>query len=162
MVDQESVRPLAKSAAATAKDAPAPGYEIVARAITGDDPPAWLVKFLKMWGPCLAVDRGVAAVKLPTRAQMRKTLEGVRAAAALILSALDDGETRGFLDAASPGTISWLVTEGGKTKAGRSRAVPPGYFPPKPGASSMASSPRRKIRRLRPPHTSSGGNRWRA
>ena len=45
MVDQESVRPLAKSAAATAKDAPAPGYEIVARAITGDDPPAWLVKF---------------------------------------------------------------------------------------------------------------------
>ena len=58
----------------------------------------------------------------------------------------------GFLDAASPGTIpdrlaicrlisdlvrraeegvSWLVTEGGKTKAGRSRAVPPGYFPPK-------------------------------
>jgi len=63
MVDQESVRPLAKSAAATAKDAPAPGYEIVARAITGDDPPAWLVKFLKMWGPCLAVDRGVAAVK---------------------------------------------------------------------------------------------------
>jgi hypothetical protein len=192
MVDQESVRPLAKSAAATAKDAPAPGYEIVARAITGDDPPAWLVKFLKMWGPCLAVDRGVAAVKLPTRAHMRKTLEGVRAAAALILSALDDGETRGFLDAASPGTIpdrlaicrlmsdlvrraeegvSWLVTENGKTKVGRSRAVPPGSFPPKtfappssqkPGTSSMASSPRRQIRRLRPPHTSSGGHRWRA
>src|SRR5580692_11029031 len=109
MVDQESVRPLAKSAAAKAKHTPAPGYEKVARAITGDDPPAWLVKFLKMWGPCLAVDRGVAAVKTPTRAHMRKTLEGVRAAAALILSALDDGET----------------------KAGRSRAVPPGSFPPK-------------------------------
>jgi len=53
MVDQESVRPLAKSAAAKAKHTPAPGYEKVARAITGDDPPAWLVKFLKMWGPCL-------------------------------------------------------------------------------------------------------------
>ena len=152
MVDQESVRPLAKSAAAKAKHTPAPGYEKVALAITGDDPPAWLVKFLKMWGPCLAVDRGVAAVKTPTRAHMRKTLEGVRAAAALILSALDDGETRGFLDAASPGTIpdrlaicrlmsdlvrraeegiSWLVTEGGKTKAGRNRAMPPGSFPPK-------------------------------
>ena len=91
MVDQESVRPLAKSAAAKAKHTPAPGYEKVALAITGDDPPAWLVKFLKMWGPCLAVDRGVAAVKTPTRAHMRKTLEGVRAAAALILSALDDG-----------------------------------------------------------------------
>src|SRR6202035_3788719 len=90
MVDQESVRPLAKSAAAKAKHTPAPGYEKVALAITGDD---------------LAVDRGVAAVKTPTRAHMRKTLEGVRAAAALILSALDDGETRGFLDAASPGTI---------------------------------------------------------
>jgi hypothetical protein len=83
---------------------------------------------------------------------MRKTLEGVRAAAALILSALDDGETRGFLDAASPGTIpdrlairrlmsdlvrraeegvSWLVTENGETKVGRNRAVPPGSFPPK-------------------------------
>jgi hypothetical protein len=37
------------------------------------------------------VDRGVAAVKTPTRAHMRKTLEGVRAAAALILSALDLG-----------------------------------------------------------------------
>jgi hypothetical protein len=58
---------------------------------------------------------------------------------------------RRFLDAASPGTIpdrlaicrlmsdlvrrakegvSWLVTENGKTKAGRSRAVPPGSFPP--------------------------------
>src|ERR1700731_997477 len=145
MVDQESVRPLAKSAAAKAKHTPAPRYEKVARAITGDDPPAWLVKFLKKWGACLAVDRGVAAVKLPTRAHMRKTLEGVRAAAALILSALDDGETGGFLDAASPGTIpdrlaicrlmsdlvrraeegvSWLVTEDGETKVGRSRAVP--------------------------------------
>jgi hypothetical protein len=105
MVDQESLRPLAKSAAAKAKRTPAPDYEKVARTIIGDDPPAWLVRFLKQWGPCLTVDRGVAAVKLPTRAHMRKTLEGVRAAAALILSALDDGETRGFLDAASPGTI---------------------------------------------------------
>ena len=72
MVDQDSVRPLAKSAAGKAKHAPAPGYEPgyenVARAITGDDPPAWLVKFFKKWEPCLAVDRGVAAVKLPTRA----------------------------------------------------------------------------------------------
>src|ERR1700680_4257813 len=103
-------------------------------------------------GPCLAVDRGVAAVKAPTRAHMKKTREGVRAAAALILSALDDGETRGFLEAASPGTIpdrlaicrlmsdlvrraeegvSWLVTEGGKTKAGRNRAVAAGAFSPK-------------------------------
>ena len=161
MVDQESVRPLAKSAAATAKDAPAPGYEIVARAITGDDPPAWLVRFLKMWGPCLAVDRGVAAVKLPTRAHMRKTLESVRAAAALILGVLDDGETRGFLDAASPGTIpdrlaicrlmsdlvrrakegvSWLVTEGGKTKAGRSRPCRRGIFPLRPCAAIIAEA----------------------
>src|ERR1700731_3443395 len=158
MVDQESVRPLAKSAAAKAKHTPAPGYEKVARAITGYDPPAWLVKFLKMWGPCLAVDRGVAAVKTPTRAHMRKTLEGVRAAAALILSALDDGETGGFLDAASPGTIpdrlaiyrlmsdlvrraeegvSWLVTEDGETKVGRGRAVPPEYFPPKPHCAAV-------------------------
>src|ERR1700738_1507236 len=175
MVDQESVRPLAKSAAAKAKHTPAPGYEIVARAITGDEPPAWLVIFLKMWGPCLAVDRGVAAVKLPTRAHMRKPLEGVRAAAALILSALDDGETRGFLDAASPGTIpdrlaicrlmSDLVRRAGVGPCRRGLFPLRPIAPPssqKPGASSMASSPRRNIRRLRPPHTSSGGNRWRA
>src|SRR3984893_14987324 len=145
MVDQESVRPLAKSAAAKAKHTPAPGYEKVALAITGDDPPAWLVKFLKMWGPCLAVDRGVAAVQTPTKPHQRQNLEGVRAGAARILSALDDGETRGFLDAASPGTIpdrlaicrlmsdlvrraeegvSWLVKGGGNKHAGRSRAVP--------------------------------------
>ena len=66
MVDQESVRPLAKSAAATAKDAPAQGYEIVARAITGDDPPAWLVRFLKMWGPVFlfALAPALAVAKL--------------------------------------------------------------------------------------------------
>ena len=111
-----------------------------------------MARQIKKWGACLAVDRGVAAVKLPTRAHMRKNLEGVRAGAAPILIALDDGETRGFLDAASPGTIpdrlaicrlmsdlvrraeegvSWLVTEDGETKVGRGRAVPPGYFPPK-------------------------------
>src|SRR6202035_167974 len=145
MVDQESAHPLAKGAAAKAKHTPAPGCEKVARAITGDDPPAWLVEFLKKWGACLAVDRGVAA-KLPTRAHMRKTLEGVRAAAAPILSALDDGETRGFLDAASPGTIpdrlaicrltsdlarraeegvSWLVTEDVIAQRGqKSRRLP--------------------------------------
>jgi hypothetical protein len=39
MVDQESVRPLAKSAAAKAKHTPAPGYEKVARAMqTGFEP----------------------------------------------------------------------------------------------------------------------------
>jgi hypothetical protein len=69
MVDQESVRPLAKSAAATAKDAPAPGHEIVARAITGDDPPAWLVKFLKMWDRAL---RWIAASP-PSSSQRERT-----------------------------------------------------------------------------------------
>lgn len=70
----------------------------------------------------------------------------------LIVSALNDGATRDFLDAATPGKIpyhgqidhmlrdlvlraekgiSWLVTEAGKTKAGRNKAEPPGYFPPK-------------------------------
>jgi len=68
MVDQESVRPLAKSAAAKAKHTPAPGYEKVALAITGDDPPAWLVKFLKMWGPW----RWIAASP-PSRPQRERT-----------------------------------------------------------------------------------------
>jgi hypothetical protein len=97
------------------------------------------------------IHRGVA-YKQPTRSEMRKSLQGVRDAAALIVNALNNGATRDFLDAASGGTISyhgpidgilrdlarrseeavsWLVTEDGKTKAGRNKAGPPGYIPPK-------------------------------
>ena len=69
----------------------------------------------------------------------------------LVVSGLNDGATRDFLNAASGGTISyhgqidhllrdvarraeeaisWLVTKDGKTKAGRNKAEPPGYFSP--------------------------------
>jgi hypothetical protein len=109
------------------------------------------VKTLKNWAPCLATDRGIA-IKQPTRSEMKKNLQSVRDAASLIVSALNDGATRDFLDAATPGKIPYhgqiygilrnlvlraeesaasLSTADGKTKAGRNKAEPPGYFPPK-------------------------------
>ena len=134
------------------KGSPEPTFADVARKITGDDAPAsWLVEALKAWGPCLAIDRGVA-FRQPSRSEMKKNLQGVQDAAAFIVSALNDGSTRDFLDAASPGKIpyhgqidhmlrdldrrakdgvSWLVTQDGETKPGRNRAEPPGYFSPK-------------------------------
>jgi hypothetical protein len=76
-----------------------------------------------------------------------KKKQGVRDAASLIVSALNDGATRDFLDAATPGkildgmlrdlvrraeeSVASLSTADGKTKAGRNKAEPPGYFPPK-------------------------------
>jgi hypothetical protein len=130
--------------------APALSFADVARKIAGDGAPAWLAETLGRWGPSLSLDRGVA-YKQPTRSQMRKNLQGARDAAMLVVSALNDGATRDFLDAASGGTISyhgpidrmlrdlalaeeaisWLVTKDGKTKAGRNKAEPPGYVPPK-------------------------------
>jgi hypothetical protein len=131
--------------------APAPRFADVARKIAGDDAPAWLVKALQNWAPCLAIDRGVA-LKQPSRSEMKKNLQGVGDAAEFTVSALNAGATRDFLDAAPPGKIpyhgqidhmlrnlmrraeegaSWLVTEDGKTRAGRNTAEPPGYFPPK-------------------------------
>jgi hypothetical protein len=100
--------------------------------------------------PSLTI-RGVA-VKQPGRSKMKKNLQGIQNAAVLIVNILNDGSTRDFLDAATPGKIpyhgqldhmlrdlvrrtkvahSWLVTENGKTKAGRNKAEPPGCVPPK-------------------------------
>lgn len=140
-----------KAATENEEGAPAPSFADVARKITGDDAPPWLVKTLKNWAPCLAIDRGIA-IKQPTRSEMKKNLQGVRDAASLIVSALNAGATRDFLDASTPGKIPYygqihrmlrdlvlraeesvasLSTADGKTKAGRNKAEPPGYFPPK-------------------------------
>ncbi len=129
----------------------APSFVDVARLITGDEPPPWLVDTLTRWGPSVAMDRGIAFMQ-PTRSEMKKRLRGVKDAAALIVNALNDGATRDFLDAAAPGKIAYhgqidhmlrdLVRRGeegvallaaadGKTKADRNKALPPGYFPPK-------------------------------
>lgn len=142
-----------KAATQNERGAPAPSFADVARKITGDDAPAWLVEALKRWGPCLALHRGVVAFRQLSRSETKKNLQGVRDAAALIVNALNDGSTRDFLDAAPPPGkipyhgqidhmlrdlirraeegISWLVTKDGKTKAGRNKAEPPGYFSPK-------------------------------
>jgi hypothetical protein len=54
--------------------APALSFADVARQITGDGAPDWLVEAMKNWGPCLMIHRGVA-YKQPTRSEMRKNLQ---------------------------------------------------------------------------------------
>jgi hypothetical protein len=49
-----------KAATENEEGAPAPSFADVARKITGDDAPPWLVKTLENWAPCLAIDRGIA------------------------------------------------------------------------------------------------------
>jgi hypothetical protein len=102
--DQE--RRAVSAAIGNEEGAPALSFADVARKIAGDDAPPWLAKTLERWGPSLSLDRGVA-YKQPTRSQMRKNLRGARDAAMLVVSALNDGATRDFLNAASGGTISY-------------------------------------------------------
>jgi len=72
----------------------------VARIITGDDePPPWLVQTFEMWASSLATDRAIA-VKQPTKAKTRKSLQAVTDAAHTLIDALNDGAVRGFLDEA--------------------------------------------------------------
>jgi hypothetical protein len=139
------------SAAQYGEAAPTPSFADVARKITGQDSPDWLVKTLRNWAPGRVIDRRVA-FQQPTRSKMRKKLRGVREAVGLIVSALNDSATCDFLEAASEGTIlyrgqidpllrdlvrraevgeSLLLTKDGMTKAGRNKAEPPGYIPPK-------------------------------
>ena len=147
--DQE--RSAVTGAIGNEEGAPTLSFADVARKITGDDALDWLVEALTNWAPCLMINRGLA-VKQPPRSEMRKSLQGVRGAAACIVNALKNGATRDFLDAASGGkipyhgqidhmlrdlsrrseeAISRLVTKDGKTKAGRNKAEPPGHIPPK-------------------------------
>jgi hypothetical protein len=148
---EDSTKPMEKPTETRNRGSAAASFADVARLITGDEPPPWLVDTLTRWGPSVVMARGVAILQ-PTRSEMTKRLGGVKDAAALIVNALNDGATRDFLDAGAPEKIPYhgqidrmlrdLVRRGeegvallaaadGKTKAGRNKALPPGYFPPK-------------------------------
>jgi hypothetical protein len=63
-----------------------------------DSPPDWLCRFFEDWAPCLIVDRGVHLIQ-PTRKEMRRRLAQVSTAADVLIGALNDTATTGFLDA---------------------------------------------------------------
>ncbi len=151
MVDQKAVQTTEETTKQNEKKASAQRFANVARKITGDDPPEWLVDTLMNWAPCLVIDRCVAS-RQPSRSEMKKKLQRIRDAASLIVRELHDGATRGFLDAAPPTEIPYhghidpmlcdliqsaehgidsLSTADGKTKAGRNKAGPPSSFHPK-------------------------------
>ena len=148
---EDSTKPMDELAETRDRESAEPSFADVARLIAGGHPPPWLVETLKRWGPSVAIARGVD-FRQPTRSEMKKRLKAVKDAAALIVNALNDGATREFLDAGAPGKIPYhgqidrmlrdLVRRGeegavllaaadGKTKAGRNKAFPPEYFPPK-------------------------------
>jgi hypothetical protein len=102
----DQVRGAVTAAIGNEEGAPALSFADVARKVAGGDAPPWLSTTLERWGPSLSLDRGVV-YKQPTRSQMRKNLQGARDAAMLVVSALNDGATRDFLNAASGGTISY-------------------------------------------------------
>jgi hypothetical protein len=123
---------------------PTSSFADVARKITDDDePPPWLMKAFERWALSLAIDRGIA-VKQPTKAKTRKSLQAVKDAAHTLIDALNDGAIRGFLDEA-PDEIPYhgpmdhmlrdlarragesapsLANADGTTKPGRNRAMP--------------------------------------
>jgi len=130
------------------KNAPSvPAFADVARFVAGSDAPPWLAAHFERWAPSLKVDRFVYEMR-PTKAEMKKRLAEVRDAALLLRDALNDTPIREFLEIAPLGPIEFrgvfdqmvqelagraeramastlLSTETGKTKAGRTRAMPP-------------------------------------
>jgi hypothetical protein len=169
---------------ASKEAAPAQTFADVARLITGDEEPSWLVKTLEKWASSLMIDRGVA-MKQPTRSELKKRLEGSKSAANTLIGALNDAATRDFLDAVPPGKIAYhgqidqmlrdlvrraeqavaaLSTKDGKTKPGRNKSMPPGASHPKTFCAALiaeawtftGSSLRQRIVRPQPQRIFSG------
>ncbi len=70
------------------EDAATSSFAEVARKITGaDKPPAWLVETFERWAPSLAMARAIA-VKQPTKAKTRKSLQAVTDAAHTLIDRL--------------------------------------------------------------------------
>jgi len=131
------------------KDAPSvPAFADVARLVAGTDAPPWLAAHFKRWAPSLMLDRCIED-KQPKKSEMKKRLAKVRKAALLLRKELNDTPTREFLEIAPSGPIDYRVAfepmlqdlaerakraiassalsrKDGKTKAGRTKAAPPG------------------------------------
>jgi hypothetical protein len=167
---EDSTKPMKELAQTRDKESAASGFADVARLIAGGDAPPWLVETLKRWGPSVAVARGVDLLQ-PTRSEMKKRLQAVKDAAALIVNALNDSAMREFLDAGALGKIRYhgqidhmlrdLVRRGeegaallaaadGKTKAGRNKALPPEYIPPKTFCAAIIAEAWSSIRGVEP------------
>jgi hypothetical protein len=120
----------------------------VAHLVAGSAAPTWLAEHFEQWAPSQKVDRHVEK-KQPKRTAMKKRLAEVAAAASLLRDALNDTPTREFLEIMPGGRIEYhglldrilpdlaeraerasassaLSAQDGTTKAGRTRAMPPG------------------------------------
>ena len=117
-------------------------FEQVAK-LTTPEPPAWLGEHLSRWLPMFAY---AAETLQPSRAEMKTMLARVEEAASLLVRALSSTPIVNFLDlggdhplapgnlqavmadlrdrAAAASESSALVDSGGRTKAGRGRALP--------------------------------------
>ncbi len=127
-------------------------YIEMAGLIAGTDGPPWLPEHLRRWFGSLFVDRGVEQSQ-PTRAEMRKALGRIEAAALLLDRTLLSAPVLEFLECPSRGPMRKrealvrefadlasrarqsansenLVTKEGVTRSGRGKAAPPGAFSP--------------------------------
>lgn len=127
------------------------GFERIA-ALIASPAPSWLADHLRRWAPGLFMDAGVHAQQ-PGRSEMIATLTEVCNAAALLGRAVVQPAVKEFLDAGgdipmdAPHKFQMvleeiriraeraarspnLVTESGKTKAGRGPALPSGAYSP--------------------------------
>ena len=126
----------------------APTFADVARFIAGPEAPTWLVEHFARWSPSLVLDCSVEKMQ-PTRVVIKERLAEVRDAAPMLQHALRHTPTREFLEIAPSGPIEYRVafehmlqdlagraeraiasptlsTADGKTRPGRTKAVPPG------------------------------------
>jgi hypothetical protein len=120
-------------------------FEAVAKLITRD-PPKWLAMHLRDWAPSIFMAYGVDQ-RQPTRAEMKKILDSISNAAALLQRALAASSVSEFLDAGGQGPMEAvgtfrmmasevhmragaaarlpnIINARGKARAGKGRALP--------------------------------------
>lgn len=120
-------------------------FQPVARLIAPDSP-GWLASLLMRWAPTIFLNYTVEK-RQPTRAEMKRILNGVHQSAAFLQRALGEPAVREFLDigddrplgsmvkfdevlselnrrAANAAKVPALVNSSGKTKAGQGKALP--------------------------------------
>jgi hypothetical protein len=123
------------------------GFTECARLTAGEDFPIWLLKYYQGWSSSILLDIGIH-VKQPTKRTIKKRLEEIARASALLERELQDAVIVDFLEIDELGPVSAaqklafengkirrraeyalrtpiLTGSGGKTKAGAGRALPP-------------------------------------
>jgi hypothetical protein len=131
-------------------------FEIIARLVVGDIAPAWLTKSLMNRAGSLFLDRHVYQ-KQPTRAEMRDNLEHILKGDVGIGDFDSSGPVVEFITAFGEASekscrraLKSLQTEGGATKPGPRKAIPPTGIAPKTYCALIIAEAWEKFHGIRP------------